>query len=200
MYTAVITYGSLANQLANHGVILEVERPYEANPSERYNLNIFSPFVPADGLTLPVELGRESSVGESNRRITMTIQNGAPQQQAFYAISRYNNLNDSIKNLREREGTISENISYMKNLNRRNCRPTGRYGNAQVAEKIASWATSMGFDGVIWTELPTNRTKRQILQRVQEDALLKINTQAYIRNLPFIPLQRSSLQQEILNM
>lgn len=192
MRTAVFSYGSLANQLNNHNATLNVRKPEGQHQTGQYNLRHDSPFVPARNLTIPVELGRESAVGTANRRITMTIQNGAPQQQAFYAVSNHTNLNDSIRNLREREGArTAQAISYVNLTNgRRRCT------NVETANKISNWARQNGFDAAIWAEFPSNRSREEILQRVQEDAVLRENTQAYIQNLPTAP---SALQQQILN-
>lgn len=194
MRTAVISYGSLANQLTSpaNGNTLKVNRPNVGRQNHNFNLSANSPFVPAQGLSFPVELGRESSSNTENRRITMTIQDGAPQQQVFFAESNFTNLNDSIKNLRLREGTVAEHISYV-NLNER----TGRYKNVETANKVATWARDNGFDAVIYTELPSNiSTQTALEQKILADPVLKRNTQEYIRNLPTAP---SQLQQRILD-
>lgn len=191
---AVIGYGSLPNQLTNHGESLLVNAPREAFPSGM-NLSSHSPFRPA-GLSLPVLLGRVLGADTDARRITMILHPGARDVPVFYAESQYGNLRQAIENLRKREGCQASAIGYVSSGESRSNIP-------DVARKVQQWAQSKGFDAVIWTDLPAKGvtfgqfpTGREILPLLARDPVLLRNTQAYIDNLvqTNIPLHNEILR------
>jgi cell wall-associated NlpC family hydrolase len=204
MNIAVIGYGSLVNQLHSpvYNQTLQVEAPQQngAATAHQYNIAADSPFVPAENLKLPVRLGRISAANTEERRITAVIDDHASDEVVFYAKSKFSNLNEAIKNLREREGISAENNTYIGYVNLR--MGNSRSRSDTVAQKVHTWAHSQGFDAVIWTDLPSKgvqfgpqSTGREILPLLDNNETLLKNTAAYIR---LLPTQPNKLQKEIL--
>lgn len=104
------------------------------------------------GPILPVEFSRISSDG----RLTLVIdpQHGKPLT-TLYARSGFENLNDAIANLREREGASSEKIGYV-NLLANTEREYSRQQHPAACVAIKAWAQANGWQSVIWTALPSN--------------------------------------------
>lgn len=188
MDIAVISFGSLANQLYSpvyHKKLQVAEEGFKKDKS----------------LKLPVRLGRVSSEGTSRRRITTVLSEQASTEPVFVAKSAFRNLNDAIKNLREREGISSGNYRYIGFVNLHS--GTERTRIPEVARRVKKWAEENSFDAVIWTDLPTKgidfasgSTGREIIPKLKQDPTLLKNTQDYIRTLPEAtnPLQRYILQ------
>lgn len=187
MRIAVLGYGSLVNNLhsTHYHATLEV-----------------SPFLPAEGLELPICLGRISSANTDRRRITMVLCEQASPRQAYFAEACFDELDKAIENLRTREGIGPRGIHYISYMNLRDGTKRSRYDF--VAEKVNDWAKINRFDAVIWTDLPENGIKfhssfkeEEILPLLLSDPVLLANTKGYIRDLPNPP---TPLYQEILTM
>lgn len=202
MKIAVLGFGSLINNLhsANYGGMLEVKKPPGNHPiANGLNIRPDSPFVPVDGLKLPVRLGRISGAGTPQRRITMVLCQGASDETVYFADSKFDNLNQAIQNLKEREGLASpQAIGYVNVSN-----GSSRSRMQGVAERVSAWAKANGYDAVIWTDLEPKgiqfepgSTGREIIPLLEQDPLLRQNTQKYIRDLPII----NALQNKILNL
>ncbi len=204
---AVLGYGSLPNQLENHGTTLQVDKPPSEGPiPPEINLQSNSPFIPTD-LTLPLRLGRVSGEGTLQRRITMILYAGAKEEPVFYAVSRFTNLQEAIENLQKREGCPnSRHIGYVDLKKDRS-----KSQISEVAQKVKEWAKRKRFDAVIWTDLPAKgvefreqSTGEEILPLLIKDPILLENTKAYISKLAQnnIPLLKKILKMpkaEVLN-
>lgn len=205
MRIAIIGFGSLVNNpySQNYNKELKARKP-NASVSIPQDTTIKpdSPFLPAENLKLPLRLARISSMGTQERRITMTLFPGASHESVFFTESKFANLNDAIKNLREREGIPASNyesIGYVNLIN-----GASRSRMEDVANRIREWAMQNGFEGVIWTDLPPKgiefaqgSTGREILPFLENDSVLLRNTKNYILDLPKLP---NPLQQRVLNM
>jgi len=186
MHIGVISFGSLVN----HPTTLEVKRPQNETRGD-YNIDRDSPFVPAPDLKLPICLGRVSKEDKPQRRITLVLDEHASPETVFYAISKFTNLNDAIKNLREREGiSLKDHIGYVN----RNA-GTSRSRIDRVTNDIGVWADRMRFDAVVWTDLP-RKGATDILSLLNNDNLLLKNTKNYINTLPY----QTPLQQRIVTL
>ena len=123
------------------------------------------------GFTLPIEFSRVSSDG----RLTLVIdhENGE-QVPVFYALSGLEHIDDAINNLWAREGKpkISD-IGYVNILTN-----SIRCQNDDDASKIKQWAIIEKFDGVIWTDLPSNFQQKTLVNFSKENAI------RYLENLP----------------
>lgn len=123
------------------------------------------------GPRLPIEFSRISSDG----RLTVVIDptHGEPVPTLF-ALSPRADLEDAICDLRAREGTTARNIGFV-DVKYATERCTV-YPNA--AAVIRDWARANGFDGVVWTDLPTN------FQDEIRMAFSVENAQKYLNGLP----------------
>lgn len=196
MRIAVLGYGSLIN---DHGS-LKV-KPTTAPIPGGVNIKPGSRFRPAKDLDLPIRLGRVSSAGTDNRRITMVVHPQASDEPVYFAEHQFTDLNHAIEDLRKREGIgvgHPEYIGYVDVVNFKE-----RSKSLVLAERIMSWAVDNGFEAVIWTELPANidfapnSKGREIIPMLQNDPVLLQNTKAYVKNLPTPP---NTLQRDILHM
>lgn len=191
---AVLGYGSAPNELSsNHyQATLEVV-PTKGVKPQAGNLHPHSPFVLAEGLTLPIRLGRKSSGNTNQRRITLVIAEEAPEVPVLYARSRFTDLGQALKNLAAREG-CGKSTKFMGFVDVVNQLQQARL--PAVAEKIKAWAIANHFNAVIWADFPEKEfpqgKEKEILLA---DRVLLTNTKHYIRSLP-LPL--TSIQQEIL--
>jgi hypothetical protein len=106
-----------------------------------------------DGPSLPLEFSRVS--GGRNDALTLVIdeENGTLCQVAF-AMSKRNNPDDAICDLRCREGTILSRIGYHFVDGSRN-------GQPKVPEAIRAWGKEMTLDVVIWTGLESNFSEKK---------------------------------------
>jgi hypothetical protein len=191
---AVIGYGSIPNQLTSpvSKRTLEVVATEGQKPALG-NLRSDSPFVLAEGLDLPIRLGRISSAGTADRRITVII-GGTDRLTVLYARSRFAEMNLALSNLAAREGcTTTKMMGY---VDLRKNKTKSRL--PEVADKIKAWAQANKFDAVIWADLPEKGVSEgQEKQILANDPILLKNTKHYIRSLA-LPL--TLMQQEILNM
>jgi hypothetical protein len=105
------------------------------------------------GPVLRIEFSRISSDG----RLTLVIdpKNGHPVTTLF-ARSAYDNLNDAIANLRERENNPpKERIGYINLVNDTE-REYSRAQHPEACDAIKAWAEANNWQAVIWTALPSN--------------------------------------------
>jgi len=104
---------------------------------------------------LPIQYSRISDSG--NGRVTLVLDpiNGEDIK-INYVKMKENNLNNAINQLKERERTIYKNIGYinLKDGNERSNILSDEYLN-----KIKKWAHKNNFEGIIWTDIPSNWEK-----------------------------------------
>ncbi len=189
---AVLSYGSLVNQVANRQTGARLEA---------------TPFKPTDTM-LPVSLMRLSS----GNRITAVIDRQGDPKRAWAATSQFQWLPNARNNLAAREGSPYRgpeagydlnNIFYMKKLlpgrikdnneaavpgtnwviriesNERQQLPV------EAAQQLVRWADANGYSAIIWASFPPNISSRAVViqKLLGNDELLR-NTQDYVRQLP----------------
>ena len=104
-------------------------------------------------IRLPLNFSRISDNGKG--RLTLVIDNiNGVSNPIYYAITKNNNLNTAIENLKIREGTIPKYIGYI-NLKNKNSRYSDRLTQKDI-EKFRSFALKHKIDAVIWTDLYSN--------------------------------------------
>jgi len=110
-----------------------------------------------DGPILRIEFSRKSSDG----RLTLVIDAARGSEVTTqYAESTFENLHESVENLRRREGTTQENIGVCS----RRAGETRVKNHREVIPVITEWLVQSRFDAVIWTDLtgqfgPASRTE-----------------------------------------
>lgn len=99
-----------------------------------------------DGPQLPIEFARVSRDG----RLTLVILSSANPVPVLWARMDARNLDEAIKNLKEREETTTDKIGFIDLI-------SDRYhsGIIEILE-IKTWAQGIDIDAVIWTDLPSN--------------------------------------------
>jgi len=103
-----------------------------------------------DGPSLKLEFSRVSQTRNGALTLVLDTKNGRPCQVA-YALSKRNNPDDAIYDLRCREGTTLRNIGfYFADNSRKQSR------EEEVLKGIQSWASERKIDVVIWTDLASN--------------------------------------------
>lgn len=124
-----------------------------------------------DGVILPIEFSRISDKGKGRLTLVIDEINGS-QIKTYWNISSFNNLDKSIKNLREREGTNDKNIGYV------NLSENSSYSkfSESLTKRIKDWAELKNFDAVIWTDLESNFQKFMNLEFSVENGLKYINS------------------------
>ncbi len=125
-----------------------------------------SPRLWRTGPVLPIEFSRISRSGErpacrslgTGRAGCLTLvideQHGANVSTRF-ALSPRTSLNDTIADLRTREGTSNDRIGYV-NLVRNTEREYARQHHPHACDTIKAWAQEQRLDAVVWTALPSN--------------------------------------------
>lgn len=193
---AVLAYGSLINEPSRGG----------------HTLDIKTPFAAAD-LTLPISMRRHSQKeSKENERITAIIDKSQGHPKALYfATMNFSQLKAARENLSWREGSEGKltNIFYIKknlpDLATENSipgtadwfirKPQGQGEfmkdvqlSDEEAKKIADWASSKGYDAVIWCSYPPNlaseKEAAEKLVNPQAGPNLYKNTVEYIQQLP----------------
>lgn len=103
-----------------------------------------------DGPSLPIEFARISQDG----RLTLVIYEGARDIQVLWKTMTVDSINEARENLKVRESSDSGSIDiigYCEVENDKN-----QHGNANICERIRTWAKEKKLDAVIWTNLPSN--------------------------------------------
>ncbi|MEI8044572.1 MAG: hypothetical protein WCL11_24390, partial [Verrucomicrobiota bacterium] len=102
------------------------------------------------GPVLPIEFSRKSRDG----RLTLVIDpaSGEPVP-TRYIRSRFENLNDAIGNLREREGNPHRGRIGYVNLVAHTERVWARQNQPSACDTITAWAQANDWQAVIWTAL-----------------------------------------------
>lgn len=110
------------------------------------------------GPILPVEFSRKSRDG----RLTLVIDPTNGEAVATrYVRSGFENLNDAIGNLREREGNpVKDRIGYV-NLLAHTERAWARENQPAACDTITAWAQANDWQAVIWTALLSNFEEEQ---------------------------------------
>lgn len=151
------------------------------------------------GPVLPIEFSRISQ----DRRLTLVIDsaNGAPVE-TRYTQSVRTSISEAVSDLCEREGTVTRLIGFVdlpNETHRCETCPT-------IIQSVRAWAHENGFDGVIWTDLPSNFEEKtgEPFSVVRAEACLRQlpateadRARAYIVNAPAevqTPLRRRLLE------
>lgn len=105
----------------------------------------------SEGPSLPLEFSRVSTTRQGALTLVVDPKNGADCSTSF-AVSSRELLEDAIRDLRCREGTISKRIGFVdlvSGTQRSNVHPA-------LADLVRSWAEERGFSSAVWTDLPSN--------------------------------------------
>lgn len=117
----------------------------------------------SDGTALPVEFARISS----DKRLTLVIHSGSPDQRTYWALSEFDDLKAARKNLQAREGTISKHIQSLTS--------GGREEGAldpKISARIREWLKGReDVQAAVWTALPSNWKDQRGHHFKPEDAL-----------------------------
>jgi hypothetical protein len=104
-------------------------------------------------IQLPLNFSRISDNGKGRLTLVIDNKNGV-YNSIYYAITKVNNLNIAIKNLKKREGTISKYIGYI-NLKNESSRYSERLTQNDI-QIFKSFALKHNIDAIIWTDLFPN--------------------------------------------
>ncbi|MFN4288024.1 MAG: hypothetical protein ACK4E3_05960 [Brevundimonas sp.] len=104
-----------------------------------------------DGPKLKLEFSRISKTRGGALTLVIDDENGSPCRVA-YALSKRRNPDDTICDLRSREGTILSRIGYYFADGSRQCEP-------HTPNTVIEWAAKKGLDVVVWTGLSSNFEK-----------------------------------------
>jgi hypothetical protein len=117
---------------------------------ERGNLLLETDWA-AGGPELPIEFSRVSKSRSGALTLVIDQKNGI-EIPTYFATSSYQDLNEAINNLGEREGSDGRCIGYV------NCITTEKRSivSPEISNKIHDWGEKNNFDVVIWTDLPSN--------------------------------------------
>ncbi|MBE7646738.1 hypothetical protein [Tenacibaculum finnmarkense] len=123
-----------------------------------------------DGVILPIEFSRISDNGKGRLTLVIDEINGS-QVKTYWSTSSFSNLKNSIKNLRDREGTNDKNIGYI------NITDNSSYSkfSESLIKRIKDWANLNKLDAVIWTDLESNFDKFTNMKFSIENGLEYIN-------------------------
>ncbi len=142
-----------------------------------------------DGPHLKLEFSRVSTSRNNALTLVLDSANGSACQVA-YSFSKRKNPDDTICDLRCREGTSLKNIGYLfSDDSRKQCR------DIQVLEDVRTWATENKIDAVVWTDLDSNFVQKSqaheifslpsALSHIQSlDAVGKAKAVEYFWNAP----------------
>lgn len=126
----------------------------------------------SDGVILPIEFSRISDNGKGRLTLVIDEINGS-QVKTYWSISSFSNLEESIKNLRDRERTYIRNIGY---INLTKDISYTKFSESLI-KRIKDWANLKKLDAVIWTDLESNFDKFTNSEFSMENGL------GYIKNL-----------------
>lgn len=178
MKVAIIGYGSLVRNLKDLPVEMDI-----------FNEN---------GPELPLEFSRISKDG----RLTLVIdEKRGTQNKTFYTVSRQNNLEKAVEDLRKREKLYtSDFIGWVNNTNRTNSIKSSRHPN--IVSKIIEWNNQNNFDAAIWTDLGP-RFKNITGIKYSNDAaweyLLNLPVKRFVKALDYIRSTPVQIKTSFLN-
>ncbi|MEE9178175.1 MAG: hypothetical protein V3U46_07070 [Acidimicrobiia bacterium] len=101
-----------------------------------------------EGPLLPLEFSRVSKDCRLTAVIDPTDGERCPTR---FVMSLRANINDTIRDLRDREGTSSNRIGFVDLKAGKD-----RAQFSMICRRIKSWCAKEGPDGVVWTDLPPN--------------------------------------------
>lgn len=112
-----------------------------------------------DGPLLPIEFARQSR----GDRITLVIVPEVRAVRTLWTFMTVSDLDTAREELAWREGIVSENIS----------RDIGHFSvtgssHGQLANVVGQWASSLGLDAVVWTNLPPKFQDEERVPTVEE--------------------------------
>lgn len=202
MKIAVLAFGSCIKnpQSRDYSGKLDVQLPEGMQSAFKLEQ---SPFAKTN-LTLPIALGRISSINNPRERLTNVIDLKGCLTHAYCAESNKIKLDDAIKNLREREGISAQGKDLIGYVNLKNGTQKIRPQMQQVASKIQKWAKKNRFDAVIWTDLPSNFKRitqkelsdNSICEFLNKRSVVLQNTVKYINDLP----EQNPLHKKIIEL
>ena len=131
MEIAILGWGSLIPHPTKHGATLQIRGEWHE-----------------DGPLLPIEYARISETQE----LTLVLYPEAQNVQTLWAYSALTELDDAIKNLRDREDTSTRRIGYINLID--GSHSCNAYPEALYI--IMSWAEERELDAIIWTDLSEN--------------------------------------------
>ena len=153
-----------------------------------------------DGPILPIEFSRVSNSRKGALTLVIDPDNGY-QNRTKYTLSKRKNPEDAACDLRTREETVIRNIGLI-DLEKDYFRGHWSF----IIDKIKLWASEKNLRAVVWTDLPSNYTKKTEKIFDPENAieyLKSLNDEGqkslkeYIRNAPAnikTPLRRKISQ------
>ena len=138
-----------------------------------------------DGPLLPIEFARESADG----RLTLVITREKELVQTLWTIMKVSDIESAKHSLAEREGILNRNIKLSIGFwdKKSNC------SHGLKRKNIIKWASSLGLDGVVWTNLKLgfkeSRGKMITLEEAKNHVLFlpnkaKKKAEEYIINTP----------------
>ncbi len=141
----ILGWGSLIWDIEHQGAEKFYERVDCKKPEEWHT---------ADGLKLPIEFSRVSSKCPRKKILTLVIDETQSDSlcPVKFAVSTRTALNEVIRDLRRREGTIRNRIGNW-------CKRSGLHElweSNEPARQIAEWADRSGCQGIVWTALESN--------------------------------------------
>ena len=125
------------------------------------------------GPELPIEFSRVSESRDSALTLVIDPDNGTRLPTRF-AVSERTELETTISDVRNREGTSVDFIGYVNLID--HSQRCGVYSEA--SQIIREWALSNEFDAVVWTDLPSNFHDQAGIKFTVEEAV------RYLHNLP----------------
>lgn len=125
-----------------------------------------------DGPLLKLEFSRVSKTRLRALTLVIDPRNGTPTTVA-YCLSKRLDPEDTICDLRCREGTTLSNIGYAFAAGRRS-----QYRDKESYAVISAWAKQKGFDAAIWTDLVSNFHEEAKQQFSAEAAIVHLKALA----------------------
>jgi hypothetical protein len=122
----------------------------------------------SDGPALPIEFARISS----DKRLTLVIHSGSPEQRTYWALSEFGDLKAARANLQARESTASKHIHSLA----ADGQQKGAV-NPEISARIREWLKAhRNLEAAIWTGLPSNWDLEQQGREFKvEDAVLYLS-------------------------
>jgi TonB family protein len=102
---------------------------------------------------LPIEFARISS----DKRLTLVIHSGSPEQRTYWALSEFGDLKAARANLQARESTASKHIHSLVADDQKK-----EAVNPEISARIREWLKAhLNLEAAIWTGLPSNWEREQ---------------------------------------